>query len=184
MARLTDFLRRLIRFAFILVALASILFTIQTLWHVFDPLIAYVDQDVDLAGATLSAQILAGVSVAALALFLVFLIIAIAHRGVNNHQFVISFLRNILSSAVFLVSDWAFTSLQKMGRFYLILALVSTLVVTIILIEMITKASKRKEEVSVRTDLLASIVAGLAFGLILATGQFAWSWARHFLPWK
>lgn len=167
---------------FLTIAVVSILFTVQSIWHVFDPLIKYVDQDVTLATSTLSVQLMTGVSIGALVLFFVFLAIAVFHRGINNRQFVSSFFRNILSSVIFIVSDWAFSTLQKHGRFYLLLALVATLIITIILIEMVAKASNQKAEVSMRTDLMSSVTAGLAFGLLLATGQFAWGWVKHFIP--
>ncbi|NNM54878.1 MAG: hypothetical protein HKM05_09170 [Spirochaetales bacterium] len=182
MARLTKFLKNLLRLIFFTIAIASILFTVQSIWHVFTPIITYVDQDVNLATSTLSVQVMTGVSIAALVLFFVFLAIAILHRGINNRQFVSSFFRNILSSVIFVVSDWAFSTLQKQGRFYLLLALVLTLIITIILIEMVAKASNQKAEISMRTDLMSSVTAGLAFGLILATGQFTWGWVKHFIP--
>ena len=56
-----------------------------------------------------------------------------------------------------------------------------TVIVTVVLIEMITRAGKRKDEVSTRTDLMASITSGLAFALLTNLGLYAWSYVQKVL---
>lgn len=165
-------------FLFILVVLGTIAWGVQMIWHPLDPFIAYVNQDVGAVGATLSSQMVAGVSLASLVLFIIFLMIPLAIRGVNNRQFLGSFTRGVLSSGVFLLSDWIYGELGKLGRFWLLVGIVLMIVVTVVLIELITRAGRESDEVNTRTDLMASITSGLAFSLLLNMGLYAWATAK------
>jgi hypothetical protein len=175
MARFTPLLRNILGFLFIVVVLGTVVWGVQMIWHPLDPVIAFVNQDVGTAGATLSTQVVAGISLASLVLFLILLIIPLAIRGVDNRQFLGSFFRGILASVVFLISDWLYGLLEKQGRFWLIAGLALTVIVTFVLIEMITRAGRRKDEVGTRTDLMASITSGLAFGLLANLALFSWN---------
>lgn len=181
MARFTPLLRRLVTFFFILSVLGALVWGAQMLWHPLDPVIRYVNQDVGAVGATLSNQVVAGVSLASLVLFVILLLVPLAMRGVNNKQFLGSFSRGVLSSVVFLVSDWLYGVLEHQGRFWLVAGLFLTVVVTVILIELITRAGKERDEVGTRTDLMASITSGLAFALLLKLGTYAWTYAQAVL---
>jgi len=181
MARLTPLIRNVFSFLLILVVLGTLAWGVQMIWHPLDPLIAYVDQDVGAVGATLSSQMVAGVSLASLVLFVIFLLIPLAMRGVNNKQFLGSFFRGILASVVYLVSDWLYGELEKIGRFWLLVGLALTVIVTLILIEMITRAGKVKDEIETRTDLMASITSGLAFALLTNLGGYAWTYIQKVL---
>ena len=178
MARFTPLLRRIIGFLFVLVVLGTLAWGVQMIWHPLDPLIKYVDQDVGVAGATLSNKVIAGVSLASLLLFIILLLIPLAMRGVNNRQFLGSFLRGLLASVVYLVSDWLYGELEKLGRFWLVVGLALTVVLTVVLIELITRAGRERDEVSTRTDLMASITSGLAFALLTNLGLYAWEYVQ------
>jgi len=181
MARFTPLLRRILGFLIIVAVLGALVWGVQMIWHPLDPVIAYVNQDVGAAGATLSKEVVAGVSLASLVLFLILMLIPLAIRGVDNRQFLGSFFRGILASVVFLVSDWLYGQLEHLGRFWLIAGLVLTVVVTIVLIELITRAGKVKDEVGTRTDLMASITSGLAFALLFKLATTAWTAAQAVL---
>jgi len=181
MARFTPLLRRIIGFLFILVVLGALAWGVQMIWHPLDPVIKYVDQDVGAVGATLSNQAVAGVSLASLVLFIILLLIPLAMRGVNNRQFLGSFLRGLLASVVYVVADWLYGELEKVGRFWLIVGLLLSVIVTVVLIELITRAGKAKDEVGTRTDLMASITSGLAFALLTNVGLYAWSYVQKVL---
>jgi hypothetical protein len=181
MARFTPFLRTLVTFFFVLAVLGAVVWGVQMIWHPLDPVIKYVNQDVGAVGATLSNQLVAGVSLASLVLFVILLLVPLAMRGVNNKQFLGSFFRGILSSVVFLVSDWLYGELGHLGRFWLVVGIILMVVVTLVFIEMITRAGKTKDEVGTRTDLLASITSGLAFALLLQLGTYAWTYIKAVL---
>jgi len=174
MARFTPLLRQILGFLFLVVVLGTLVWGAQMIWHPLDPIIAYVNQDVGAVGATLSNQVIAGVSLASLVLFLILMLIPLAIRGVNNAQFLGSFARGILSSMVFLVSNWLYGELEGLGRFWLLVGIFLMVVVTVVLIELITRAGKRQDEVNTRTDLMASITSGLAFSLLMNLGLYAW----------
>ena len=178
MARFTPLLRQILGFLFLLVVLGALLWGVQQIWHPFDAAIAYVNQDVGAAGATLSREVVAGVSLASLVLFFILLLVPLAMRGVNNKQFLGSFFRGILASVVFVVADWLYSVLEHLGRFWLVVGLGVTVIVTVVLIELITRAGKAKDEVGTRTDLMASITSGLAFALLTNLGLQVWSYAR------
>lgn len=175
MARFTPLFRRLLGFLFILVVFGTLAWGVEMLWHPLAPVIAYVNQDVGAVGATLSNQLVAGVSLASLVLFLILMLVPLAMRGVNNRQFLGSFSRGILSSIVFLVSNWIYSQLEGLGRFWLLAGIILMIVVTVVLIELITRAGKEANEVNTRTDLMASITSGLAFSLLLNIGTYAWN---------
>ena len=178
MARFTPLLRRILGFLFILTVLGALTWGVQMIWHPLDPVIAYVNQDLGAAGATLSQQAVAGISFASLVLFLILMLIPLALRGVNNKQFLGSFFRGILASLVFLVSDWLYGQLESLGRFWLLVGLGLTVIVTVVLIELITRAGREKHEVETRTDLMASVTSGLAFALLLKLATYAWDAAK------
>jgi len=181
MARFTPLLRQLLSFLFILVVLGTLTWGVQMIWHPLDPVIAYVNQDVGAVGATLSNQIIAGVSLASLVLFIILMLIPLAIQGVNNRQFLGSFSRGILSSVVFLVSNWLYAGLEGLGRFWLLVGILLMVVVTMVLIELITRAGKVKDEINTRTDLMASITSGLAFSLLMNMGGYAWDYVQKVL---
>lgn len=181
MARLTQFVGNLIRILLIMAGVIGVVFTVQTLWHPFTPLIDFINQDVDKVNGTLTSELVGGISIAALGLFLVLLLIPLLIRGVDNKQFITGFLRGILASAVYLVTDLFYSSMEKMGRFWLVLAILFSIIVTFILVELITRAGKKKDEVSVRTDLTSSISSGLAFGLIIKLAAYGWDHLRPIL---
>jgi len=181
MARFTPLLRNVLGFLFILVVLGTIVWGVQSIWHPLDPIIAYVDQDVGAVGATLSSQTVAGVSLASLVLFFILMFIPLAMRGVNNKQFLGSFFRGILASVVYIVSDWLYNELEKVGRFWLLVGLAVTVIVTVVLIEMITRAGKAHHEVATRSDLMASITSGLAFALLTNLAGYGWGYVEKVL---
>lgn len=181
MARFTPLLRRILGFLFFIVVLGTLGWGVQMIWHPLDPFIAYVNQDVGAVGATLSNQTVAGVSLASLVLFLILMFIPLAIRGVDNRQFLGSFTRGVLSSGVFLFSNFIYDELNKVGRFWLLVGIFLMIVVTVVLIELITRAGKVKDEVNTRTDLMASITSGLAFSLLLNMGLYAWSYVQKVL---
>jgi len=181
MARFTPLFRRLVVALFFLAVAGAVTWGVQMIWHPLDPVIAYVNQDVGAVGATLSNQLVAGISLASLFLFVILMLVPLAMRGVNNRQFLGSFFRGILASAVFLVSDWLYGRLESAGRFWLVAGLALTVVVTVILIELITRAGKAEDERNTRTDLMASITSGLAFSLLLKLGSYAWTYVEAVL---
>jgi len=181
MRRFTPLLRRVLGFLFILVVVGVVAWGVQSLWHPLDPVIAYVDQDVGAVGATLSTQTIAGVSLASLVLFVILMVIPLAMRGVNNNQFMGSFTRGILASVVYVLSDWLYNELEKAGRFWLFVGMLATIIITVVFIELITRAGRREHEVATRSDLMASITSGLAFSLLTNLAQYAWEYVHKTL---
>ncbi len=181
MSRIPSLFRSIVRLLAIVLVLGALLVGAQILWHPFDPVIAFVNQDVAAAGATLSNQIVAGVSLGILVLFLILMLIPLLLRGVDNKQFLGSFFRGILASVVFLATDFLYGQLESLGRIYLVAGIISSVIVTFFLIEIITRAGKAKNEVGTRTDLLASITSGLAFSLLLKLGSYAWAYTSQVL---
>ncbi len=176
MARFTPLLRNILGFLFVLVVLGTVVWGVQAIWHPLDPLIDFVNQDVGAVGATLSSQMVAGISLASLVLFLILMLIPLAIRGVDNRQFLGAFSRGLLASVVFVVAEAIYAFLEAQGRFWLLVGLAVTVVVTVVMIELITRAGKRKDEVGTRTDLMASITSGLAFALLANLGGSVWAY--------
>jgi hypothetical protein len=172
MAQLREFLRKLIVFTIILIIIGLILYGIQYLFHPFNGLIDYINQDISIANTTLSSQAIGGISLATLIPVLFLLIFPLFHRGVNNKQYFTSFWRSTLATIIFVATEYLYKKMEEFGRFYLFLSVVGVIFGTFILVEIFTKLDKKENEVSVRTDIIAAIVSGLVFGLVVKLATY------------
>ncbi|HOX18435.1 MAG TPA: hypothetical protein PKW82_08270 [Spirochaetales bacterium] len=172
MRRVKSYLRRLFVGVFVLLALIGILVLAQFAFGVLDGPIAYLDQDLAAFDRTLTREAVAGVSFGALALVLVVAALPLLSRGVGKRQYLGSLFRGILASGIFLASDRFYSFMEGYGRFYLTAAVLAAAVLTVILVEVAVRMGKAEEEKAARTDIIASIVGGLAFALILRLGSY------------
>lgn len=175
MNTLKTFLLRIFYLTVFTALTVGILALVQELWHPFDSLIAYLNQDISAATSTLKSEALAGISFGALAVFLVLLVIPVLHPGVNTKGFFTAMIRGLLAAGVYVATDYFFTQMEVLGRFYLLAAMAASIVVTFILVEIIVLTGRRSEQKATRTDITASIVSGLAFSMIVKLASSGWS---------
>jgi hypothetical protein len=172
MRRIRGFLFDLIAVLFELGIIAAILVFVQYTWHPFDELLPALGQGQNVAGRTLSAEAVAGITFGTLALALVLSFVPLLSKGVNKKQYLSNFNRSILAAFVYFLTERLYSALEAQGGRFLIWALLGAMVATFLLIEFVVRLVRVEQETSLRTDLLASISSGLAFGIIVRLGGY------------
>jgi hypothetical protein len=172
MKRAVTFLLKVILFGVGLLAVLGILALVQLLFHPFDSLIAAVNEKLAFVDGKLSNQAVAGISFGSLALVGVLALSPLLVRGVKARQYFSSFMRSTLAAAIYFFSDIFYRWVETYGRFYLVFSLLFMVILTFVLVEAVARMVRAEEESSVRTDLLAAIVSGLAFGIAVKLVAF------------
>lgn len=165
--RLASYLRTL---GWIVAALAlavGILTALQIAFHPFDKLIALAQSELGSTDSFLQGDAVTGVSFGTLVLVIAAAAIPLFKRGVSRRQYALSFWRGLLSSAIFLATDKLYRYVQGLGRLYLSATLALFIAATIVLVELVSRLGSAESEDDTRTELLASIVSGLVFGILV-----------------
>jgi len=178
--RLIAFLRVLGWTIVVTALVAGGLFFIQAVWHPFDSLLGVITVDLSRVDSTLSRNAIGGVSVGSFVLVLVIAAVPLLGKGVRKRQYALSFWRGLLSSVIFLASDSLYQFVRSKGVFYFSATILVFLAATIILVEFVSRIGHREAETETRTDILASIVSGLSFGLVVQFGRHILHWTRAF----
>jgi hypothetical protein len=143
----------------------------QMLFHPFDKILAVADVSLAAADRTLETDAVAGVSLGTIALVVVVAALPLLKKGVRRRQYGLSFWRGLLSSAIFLATDRLYRYVQGLGLLYFSATLALFVAATIILVEIVSRVGRREVESETRTELLASIVSGLVFGLLVQLAE-------------
>jgi hypothetical protein len=150
------------------VALAiAVLSLVQVLFHPFDALLAEGAKDLAAADKALQGDAVSGVSLGTIALVAVVAALPLFRKGVRRHQYGVSFWRGLLSAAIFFATDRLYRFVQGIGALYFSATLALFVVAVIVLVEIVSRAGREDAESETRTELLASIVSGLVFGLLV-----------------
>lgn len=176
-ARVVAFLRVLGWIVVAIAVVAGLLFLVQAFFHPFDNLLGTLVDDLATVDSALSRNAIGGISIGSFALVLVVAAVPLLSKGVRRRQYALSYWRGILSSVIFLASDGLYQFVRGMGMLYFSATILLFLAATIILVEVVSRAGKEAES-DTRTELLASIVSGLSFGLIVQFGQYLLGWLR------
>jgi len=170
--RLKAYLRGLGWFLAIVALVIGILAFTQILFHPFDAIVESAEAGLAIADKTLSNDSIAGISLGTLALVGIIAILPLLKKGVRRKQYALSFWRGLLSSAIFLATDRLYRYVQGLGVLYLSATLALFIAATIILVEVVSRLGDLQSESDTRTELLASIVSGLVFGLIVQLAEY------------
>ena len=146
---------------------------IQLFFQPFDFVIEKADMGLAMADQALSKDTVAGISIGTLVLVAAVSAFPLFKKGVRRRQYRVSFWRGLLSSAIFLATDRLYNYVRGIGALYLSATLALFIAATIVLVEIVSRAGKLEEEADTRTELLASIVSGLVFGLLVQLGGYA-----------
>jgi hypothetical protein len=150
------------------VALAvALLSLVQVLFHPFDALLAKGEKGLAAADKALQGDTVAGVSLGTIALVAVIAALPLFRKGVRRRQYGISFWRGFLSAAIFFATDRLYRFVQGLGTLYFSATLALFVAAVIVLVEIVSRAGREDAESETRTELLASIVSGLVFGLLV-----------------
>lgn len=179
--RLVSFLRFLGWTVAAIALLAGALFFVQATWHPFDPILGQVTIDLEQVDSALSQNALGGISLGSFVMVLVVAAVPLLGRGVRKRQYALSYWRGLLSSAIFLASDGMYQFVRGKGVLYFSATILLFLAATIVLVEFVSRIGNREAESDTRTELLASIVSGLSFGLIIQFAQYLIAWTKSYL---
>ncbi len=180
MQRLIAFLRFLGWAVVVIAVVAGLLFFVQATWHPFDSLLGQLTTDLSEVDSALSQNAIGGISLGSFAMVLVVAAVPLLGKGVRRRQYALSYWRGLLSSAIFLASDSMYQFVRSKGVLYFSATILIFLAGTIVLVEVVSRVGHRETESDTRTELLASIVSGLSFGLIVQFGQFLLAWAKTY----
>jgi hypothetical protein len=145
----------------------GILALVQLLFHPFDAILATVEGGLSETDRTLQSDAVAGVSFGTIVLVVAVAALPLLKKGVRRRQYGLSFWRGLLSSAIFLATDRLYRYVQELGLLYFSATLALFIAATIILVEIVSRVGRQETESDTRTELLASIVSGLVFGLLV-----------------
>lgn len=165
--RATRFLRNVMTVAFLLIALVIILAAVESLFH---PFTAWLDKAQAWFTNTeklLSEESLRGISLGMIVLTLGVCFFPLLHPRVNKKQFRTNTFRGVIASLVFFFTQLMYTWAEHFGKLHLMGAMLVAIIVTLIIIEFLSLLTRIDEEVSLRTDLLASASSGLAAGIVI-----------------
>jgi hypothetical protein len=169
--RLVSYLRALgwvVAGAAVAIGLLSL---VQIFFHPFDELIATAESGLSAADKALQADAFSGISLGTIALVAAFAALSLFKKGVSKRQYGLSFWRGLLSSAIFLATDRLYRFVQGLGVLYFSATLALFVAATIVLVEIVSRAGRQEAESETRTELLASIVSGLVFGLLVQLAE-------------
>jgi hypothetical protein len=171
--RLVSYLRAL---GWIVAATAlavGVLAFVQLAFHPFDAFIAKAEAGLSETDTVLQENAVSGISIGTIALVGAAAALPLFKKGVRRRQYGLSFWRGLLSSGIFLATDKIYRYVQGLGRLYFSATVALFIAITIVLVEIVSRFGRIEEEADTRTELLASIVSGLVFGLIVQLAERA-----------
>ncbi|WP_304221487.1 hypothetical protein [Gracilinema caldarium] len=180
--RLERFLSQLILFCIAVMLIVSVLAFIQATLHPLDPVVSKAEVTLTILDKTLSSSLFSGVSLGTIVVILSILALSMAGRGVHRRQYMVSYWRGILSSGIFFLSDAFYRYVRSRGLLYYSASLALFIAVMLILVEIISRWGSASEERDRRTELLASIVSGLSFGLLVQAFEALFALAKEKVP--
>lgn len=161
------FLRRVLIIGLVLFIIAGGLAIVQLMFGTFDPAIAQVTTWIAEANNVANTNLITGISIGMILLAILASVLPLVSRKINRKQYLVATQRGVLASLVFFFSQMLYTWAENLSRFWLIVAIVGVAIVTMIIIETLALLMRQDEEVAFRTDLIASIAAGLVSGIVL-----------------
>jgi len=181
-SRLERFLSQLMFVCIVLLIGAGVFALIQATLHPLDPVVSKAEVTLSMLDKTLSSSLFSGVSLGTIVVILTILTLSMAGRGVHKRQYMVSYWRGILSSGIFFLSDAFYRFVRSKGILYYSASLALFIAVMLILVEIISRWGSVTEERERRTELLASIVSGFSFGLLVQAGETVVALIKMRLP--
>lgn len=166
-SRANRFLLRVVTVFLVLVLAGIVLYLVQVFFQPFDDQLKFINDWIITTNQAISRELITGISGGLVVLVLLIFITPLFMRGVNNKQYMVATWRGIISSFVFLVTQALYDYAEQISRFYLIVAIVAVVILSLILIEYLSLMMKQEEQVAFRTDIVSALVSGLIFGIVM-----------------
>jgi len=165
------FLQQIMMFIGVLACIGFALWMLQDrtgmLGPVLEPLKAWLAE----ADSFMDQSTLIGISTGMIVLSLLVLFMPLFLRSTIKSQYLTSVRRGIVASGVFFLSQVFYSLVDKLGKSYLILSMAAVMLASFLLIEILARFMKEENEASFRTDMFASMAAGLVSSIILTLVQ-------------
>lgn len=170
---------RFLKVLFGLFILAGLVYGLQYFFHILDGPIKAFNKYLTATNGVIFKEMIWGISTGMLLFIALLIILPIFMKNINTRSYFKNLYSGILSSFIFFVSQWVYKFCEKIGKFYLVLSIAGLSIVTLILIGLITRAYKKEEDkVEFRTQYIASITAGLIFGILLQLFSMGIEWVK------
>lgn len=148
--------------------LAAVVYGLQYYYDILDVPLEYLNNYLAAANGMIFSEMILGISTGTLLFIVILIIFPIFMKNINTRSYFKNLYSGILSSFIFFISQWVYKFCEKIDKFYLLLSMAGLSVLTLILIGIIARMYKKKEDkVEFRTQYIASITAGLIFGILL-----------------
>lgn len=164
--RARSFLRRLLTVLAIIVAVVGALVLANHYTGFLNPALAQAVVWLEAGNDFLDQPLMRGVSVGVIVISLATLFLPLMMKGINRSQYLTAVRRGIVGTVVFFLSQQLYVYASSFGRAYLILAMVGVLIVTLIMVEVLSRFKHQEEEAAFRTDLAAGLSTGLVCALV------------------
>jgi hypothetical protein len=181
MKKVYQILKKLFFILLSLGVLSAILYVIHRTIYSFTPWLTEIEGKLNAISGNVKSDLVAGVSIGALVLTLLVVIFPLMIKNTDKKEYLNSLRRGLISASIFYISNNLFIFMESLSLTYLIISVVLVMIITFILIEAIVSLKKKEKEISERSKLLASMAAGLAFGILLKLLGFAWNWVKSLL---
>jgi len=113
-------------------------------------------------------QLAAGITVGTILILIFIFIFPLFTKKVNTIIYLKNIILGIIASFVFYISQTIYQYFEKLGKFYMIISILTVTIIVFIIIEIMPLAFKsEKKEVEFRTAILGCIASGLIFSIIL-----------------
>lgn len=157
-----------LNFLLIIFGLVAVIYGLQYFFHILDVPLKYLNNYLAAANGIVFKEMIWGISMSTILLIGILIILPILMRNINTRSYFKNLYSGILSSFIFFISQQIYKFCEKISKFYLLLSMAGVSLITLILIQIVAGMYKKKEDqIEFRTQYIASITAGLIFGILL-----------------
>jgi hypothetical protein len=168
MKKAGSYILKLLLSVLILGIILFILYYINKSFHIFDAPIDQLQDQLKSINRVFLNNIIAGISVGTVLLLVFIFVFPLMTKKINTRVYIQNIILGVISSFVFFVSQLIFQYFEKYGKFYMVISIASTIIITIIIVEIMSLSFKSdKKEIEFRTSVLGCIASGLIFGIVL-----------------
>lgn len=164
-------MKKFIILLIVVTVLAGIGYWLQTSYQIFDAPLAAVNGYLAKVNQVYNGELGAGITVGTVILIAILLVAPFFSRKINTSMYFSNLKQGLISSLIFLLSQTLFNYFNKFGSFYLLLAMLAVAIITLVLVRLAVRLFKNeKQGVEFRTGFIASVAAGLIFGVLFNLG--------------
>lgn len=172
-------LKNFFKVVLLLIIFAGVLFGLQYYFHMLDKPFKQIHQYIAKANNIVYKDMFWGISTGTVFFIAILIILPVLMRKINTRSYFKNLYQGIVSSFIFFISQVIYAYFAKISKFYLLIAIIGIVIITLILIRIVAGMYKKEEDqVEFRTSYVASITAGLIFSVLLQLISLWGNWAK------